>query len=310
MAQQPTDDQLTTAGTPRVMDRVARPVGGLLAAGATVTIATPATQVIPVSGASSVTIRGKFSVAGTLSFAFRRSPPDTATAYTVGNPSDVTVSAATEFEKMCYCVGESELAVTFTADSTGTVTFLDQMQLRDGGAGISPSGSGGKVGAATFYVQGTLTLPTGTPTYTAGDVMADSASAPTLMALNVAQTKGGGVRIDDLRLSTDQTTCTAQVRVHFYSVPRASLPTPTAADDVPYPDIFNNGPYYRGYVDAPAFQTGLTGSTAARNQPVNPAKFIQCESGDTYIYVLFQTQTGFTRAASQQIRLTMGGVQY
>lgn len=86
-------------------------------------------KIVPVAGALAITLRGLFATAGgTLSFAYVRPAPNTATAYGVSNPGNVTVSANTEFATSITPNGEGNLQITFTPGGSGTVTFFDVMQ--------------------------------------------------------------------------------------------------------------------------------------------------------------------------------------
>lgn len=120
------------AGTPDPLDfRYHRPVGGVFAEGAAIPAAPDVVIIVPIAGALQYRLRGKFTCAGTLSFAYLRPPPKDATAYDVAldPPSaDVAVVADTEFLVDIQPSGESQLRITFNATGAGVVTFLDQMQ--------------------------------------------------------------------------------------------------------------------------------------------------------------------------------------
>jgi hypothetical protein len=130
--QKPSDAELRTGGIPNPLDfRVPRPVSGYFVAGAALLAANTYTQILPIAGCLQVRLRGKFTNAGTLSFAYRRPAPDFNTAYNVAltPPSvNVAVLAGTEFLVDIQPVGEAYLAVTFAPSADGASTFLDVLQ--------------------------------------------------------------------------------------------------------------------------------------------------------------------------------------
>lgn len=131
---EPYDTQLKqamSAGKPDPLDfRKARVLAGFedgtaLASGVAQTVLSP------ISGALSVRLRGKLSVAADLDFTYRRNSPNVDTAYdtSLAPPSGtVSVLADTEFLVDIVPKGEAYLAVTITPDDDGVVTFFDIMQ--------------------------------------------------------------------------------------------------------------------------------------------------------------------------------------
>lgn len=86
-------------------------------------------KIVPVAGALAVTVRGLFAtVGGTLAFVYVRPAPNTATAYGVSNPPNVTVTGDAEFLATFTPNGEGNVKITFTPGGSGTVTFFDVMQ--------------------------------------------------------------------------------------------------------------------------------------------------------------------------------------
>lgn len=220
-----------------------------------------------------------------------------------------TITAAGQYEYDTS--GFAAVRAYPSANGSGVVIKGTLVHGAPGGAGGGGGGTTtlGHVGFDSFYGSNEVALPAGTPTYTAGDVMADSATTPTFGSITVARVLGGSVMIDDIRAGTDQAANVAQVRIHLYSVPRASLPTPTPVDDAANVTVYANGPYYRGYIDLPPFAAEAGSNTGARTFAFNPQKRFKCEAGDNKLYYLMQTNTGFARAAGQKITLYVGGVQ-
>lgn len=125
------ESQIVQGGRPDPLDfRRARPVGGLFEPGAYDAV-DPTVVLIPIAGAFLIRLRGKFTGGGTLSFAYRRNPPDQATAYSAAlSPAhaDEVVVANAEFLVDIAPGGEGYLAITWTPVGAGNVTFFDQMQ--------------------------------------------------------------------------------------------------------------------------------------------------------------------------------------
>lgn len=110
-----------------------RPVGQELAAGLTVLHGAPVTVRITIAGAYRWKLRGKGNHDGTISVAYAR--PGGGPAYDDGNPSDIAVTADTEFEGHDDDLyGEADLLITWTPTATNTViAYLDIMALASAG---------------------------------------------------------------------------------------------------------------------------------------------------------------------------------
>lgn len=140
------ESQIVQGGSPDPLDfRRARPVGTLFGEGREIDNQNATTVLLPIAGALLVRLRGKITTTeavppapmGVLSFAYRRSPPNHATAYSISlDPphADANVVKDTEFLIDIEPGGEPYLAVTFTPDAgvdAGKVisaTFFDVMQ--------------------------------------------------------------------------------------------------------------------------------------------------------------------------------------
>jgi len=137
---------LREAGIPDPLAaRRARPVGGVFKAGLEIDNAAATTILLPIAGALLIRLRGKITTTeaappapmGVLSFAYRRSPPNEGTVYSVSlmpPHADENITKDAEFLIDIEPGGESTLAVTFTPDAGVDVakvisaTFFDQMQ--------------------------------------------------------------------------------------------------------------------------------------------------------------------------------------
>ena len=138
------NSQIVQGGSPDPLEfRRARTLGTFFADDAVLTNADPTVLLVPIAGALLVRLRAKITTTeaappnpiGALSFAYRRSPPNHDTAYTVTVPHvSVNVTKATELLVDIQPGGEPYLAVTFTPAvgvdplKTISVTFFDVMQ--------------------------------------------------------------------------------------------------------------------------------------------------------------------------------------
>ena len=117
-----------------------RPFTGALAAGASLASGTSVSEVVCVAGCARVRVHLKASLGGTLSLAFVRPiasdgaidgngnvDASKVTAYTSGNPTDVTVTADTGAEIHADIYGESYALVTYTYTATASksITYAD-----------------------------------------------------------------------------------------------------------------------------------------------------------------------------------------
>lgn len=109
------------------MMRIARPIGGALAEGATLTNAVEVSEYVPVAGAARIRVHWKSTVAGSLAIHFCR--PDrlpNPARYTAGNPTAVPIVANTEnVIDVATHFGEHMMEVAFTPSATGALTYAD-----------------------------------------------------------------------------------------------------------------------------------------------------------------------------------------
>jgi hypothetical protein len=152
-------------------------------------------------------------------------------------------------------------------------------------------------GPRTVAATASFTRPSNTTAYAALDVVSDSTSATTLMALaGAARAAGRGGYVTKVRLVTDQKTNTARFRVWFYT---ASNPT-VAADNSPYLLLWADRASRIGYVDlVPMATEDATNSTAASALSTSARLAYQCASGDSALYAVLETLDAFTPASGQ-----------
>lgn len=123
------------------VNRAARRLNGALKPGTATSNGGILYEVIPILGATRVTVRIKTATNGgniDLIFAAPNFDPEqtlafaslAGTLYTTGNPTQVPVTAGTEARIQATCEGESFLIVKFTGSvGAGTITYVDVSQV-------------------------------------------------------------------------------------------------------------------------------------------------------------------------------------
>lgn len=167
-------------------------------------------------------------------------------------------------------------------------------------------------GVFTWRAEAELTRLNSATPYTAGDVVADTATDGTctfLALTGVASGNGRGTVINKLILETDQAACVAQLDVHLWQVPRASLTTTTPVDNLA--NLFTytgNKSKYCGLISMEAFHTGAGSNTMAVAIASGLWEKFNCLATDTALYAQLVTNTAFTPAALQKITLIAEGI--
>jgi len=104
------------------------------------------------------------------------------------------------------------------------------------------------------------------------------------------------------RVSTDQATCTARIRVHFYTV--AAPTTAIPGDNVAMTTTYANNAQNIGMIDMPAFTSNGGSSTAARSLDITSRLPFVCAAASTIFYRL-ETLDAFTPASGQKFDLSL-----
>lgn len=149
----------------------------------------------------------------------------------------------------------------------------------------------------------TLTRPNDTTAYAAGDVVSNSASATTPLALPLARVEGGSGYLVAARLSTSKKSITPRMRVHLFN---ASDPT-LAADNAAWRELFADASKRLGYFDLPAMSTAAdtTNSNMARALDLALRIPFVAAAAALNLYAVLETLDAFTPDANQQFSLTL-----
>ena len=143
-----------------------------------------------------------------------------------------------------------------------------------------------------------FTRPANSTPYTIGDVMADSATAPTILKISEAfRFDGAGDLITSLRLSTDNKLWAGtQVRLYFYN------DAVTAQNDnAAFNQLYANVAKGAGYIDI-TFDTAATGTSTdmVAGQNTTDRLGIQAPTAGNDIYMIPVILTGSTPTSGQK----------
>lgn len=161
-----------------------------------------------------------------------------------------------------------------------------------------------KVSGITAYIQATFTRPADTTAYAALDSVSNSTSAPTVITLaGAGRASGASGYITRVRFETDQSTCVARFKLHFFNASVANI-----NDNAPHTKLWAQRASYVGSIALPAMATEGTGSTAAYSQDLTTRLAYQIPSG-TSLFALVETLDAFTPASGQNFFLEVGTEQ-
>ena len=165
----------------------------------------------------------------------------------------------------------------------------------------------GAVASNSVLSSATVTRPADTTPYAAKDVISTAVGA-VIEFSGMARANGGTGTIVKARLMTNQSTNTAQYRLHLFHT------TPTAiADNAQYAMLDANKANRVGMIDFPATATEGTGSDAAATMRPSsdgsyppPNLWYKCAAADTKLYGILETITAFTPASAGTFFIELG----
>lgn len=182
-----------------------------------------------------------------------------------------------------------------TADS-GTV----------GGAGSLGASENhiGAVGGGIARVSATFTRPGDTTPYTAGDIVSNSTSATTLIALaGIARVNGGSGYLVGIRLSTNLKSITPRFRIRIFNASNPTLSGDNAAFQSKYTDESKRVARF----DLAAMITPIdtTNSDMSSTEDDTIRIPFVCAGGSTTLYIALETLDAFTPANGESFTLTL-----
>jgi len=201
-----------------------------------------------------------------------------------------------------------------TKDGSGTtqnVAYSDQLGGTDRlpvtapvvGTAVVSDSNPVPVKGGLVVVSAEFTRPADTTAYAIGDVVGDSTSAATPLAIaGCARVNGGSGYIVRAALIADQKSITPSIRVHvFNSAPTQS--NDNAAHRALYADVSKRvGEFVLGPLVTPS---DTANSTLSRAVDMNLRVPFVCASGTTTLYFIFEALTAFTPASGGKFTLQL-----
>lgn len=168
---------------------------------------------------------------------------------------------------------------------------------------VSDSNSSLTVDGKAYRTTATITRPSNTTLYTAGDVVGDT-SGSAIITLTNAGPSGGFVLLQSLSLVFSDSVVPAGMaafRVHFYSA------SPTAiADNAPFDLTSGERANYMGYVDLPTPQD--LGSTLY-TQVDYSGRLIKLATASTTLFAEIETRGGYTPVSASTVTLRINTLE-
>jgi hypothetical protein len=168
---------------------------------------------------------------------------------------------------------------------------------------VNDTGSSLTVDGKAYRSTVTITRPSNTTAYTAGDVVGSTGGSAILTLSGIAPS-GGFVLIQSAALIFSDSTVPAGMgafRIHFYNA------SPTAiADNAPFDLVSGDRALYMGYIDLSAPQD--LGSTIY-TQTDYIGRMIKMATGSTTLYAEIETKGAYTPVSASTIELRLSTLE-
>jgi len=164
---------------------------------------------------------------------------------------------------------------------------------------VSDAGSSLTVDGKAYRTTATITRPSNTTAYTAGDVVGDTGGSA-IISLTAAGPSAGFVIIQSISMVFSDSTVPSGMgafRIHMYSA------SPTAiADNAAFDLLSGDRATYIGYIDLPAPQD--LGSTIY-TQVDYPGRLIKLAAASTTLFVELETRGAYTPVSASTVSIRM-----
>lgn len=173
------------------------------------------------------------------------------------------------------------------------------------GSSVSVADAGGSltVDGKAYRSTATITRPSNTTAYTAGDVVGDTGGSA-ILTLASAGPSGGFVLIQSLSLVLSDSTVPSGMgafRIHLYSA------SPTAvADNAPFDLVSGERASYLGFVDLAAPQD--LGSTIY-TQVDYPGRLVKLAAASTSLFAEIETRGAYTPVSASTVELRVNTLE-
>ena len=168
---------------------------------------------------------------------------------------------------------------------------------------VADAGSSLTVDGKAYRSTVTLTRPSDTTAYTAGDVVGDTGGSAIATVANVGPS-GGFVLVQSISLVFSDSTVPSGMgafRVHLYSA------SPTAiADNAAFDLVSDERATYMGFIDLPAPQD--LGSTLY-TQTDYPGRLVKLAAASTSLFVEIETRGAYTPVSASTVELRVNTLE-
>lgn len=198
------------------------------------------------------------------------------------------------------------------AKETAAGVFSSFVHLMTGGTEIDPANPL-PVRGLIVNASASLTLPSGTPTYTIGDLIANSASGASVVPLEftLARNAGGQFFVTRGRITSSRTASTSSgfFRLHLYTSAPAVASGGATGDDGVFATNVSGSANYVGAIDFTLDRQHADGYAGAGTPPVGGAIAVDLASGQK-LYGLLEARAAYTRISIEVLGFTLEGFQY
>jgi hypothetical protein len=169
------------------------------------------------------------------------------------------------------------------------------------GESLSVSDDGGSltVDGKAFRSVATITRPSNTTAYTAGDVVGDTGGSA-IISLTSVGPSGGFVLVQSISLVFSDSVVPSGMgafRIHMYSA------SPTAiADNAAFDLVSGDRATYMGYIDLPA---PLDLGSTIYTQTDYPGRLIKLAAASTTLFVEIETRGAYTPVSASTVSIRM-----
>ena len=168
---------------------------------------------------------------------------------------------------------------------------------------ISDASGSLTVDGKAFRSTATITRPSNTTAYTAGDVVGDTGGSA-IISLTSAGPSGGFVLVQSVSLVFSDSTVPAGMgafRIHMYS----SSPT-AIADNAAFDLVSGDRDTYMGYIDLPA---PLDFGSTIYTQTDYPGRLIKLAAASTTLFAKIETRGAYTPVSASTVSLRINTLE-
>lgn len=197
---------------------------------------------------------------------------------------------------VAFASGVTISGVTLGAEVEITNDTGNPVPVSDGSGSLTVDGR-------AYRVTSTITRPSNTTAYTAGDVIGDT-SGSAIVTMSGAGPAGGFVILQSVSIVFSDSAVIAGMgafRLHLYN----SSPT-AIADNAAFDLVSGERAGYMGYVDLPSPQDF---GSSLYTQVDYPGRAIKLASGSTVLYAEIETRSAYTPASASSVILRINTLE-